>query len=102
MSRDTSLLVSDSTNASLAFPVLNMDASASSGLSCVIGESSSNTQKQSVSATLNSRGRVKCRAAQFKYEAEKSETNFTLELVQNRETIDKVQVCLFFLLGFEC
>lgn len=71
-----------------------MDAGSASGLSCVIGETS-NTQKQTVPATLNSRGRVKCKPAQFKYAEEKSEANFTLELVQNRETIDKVQVCFF-------
>jgi hypothetical protein len=88
------LLVADSTNASLTFSVLNMDSS-NSALNCVIGKTSSGP-KQTVSANLNSRGRVKCKAAQFKYDEEASESNFTLELVENRETIDKVQVITIF------
>lgn len=72
------------------FSVINMDSS-NNALTCVIGKSSGGP-KQSVSATLNSHGRVKCKAAQFKYDEEVSESNFTLELLENREAIDKVQV----------
>lgn len=86
---DSPLLVSDSTNASLSFTVLNMQSEANA-LSCVISEKGKH--KQTVPATLNSRGRVKCRPAQFKYDEEKNEANFTLELVHNKQTIDNVGV----------
>lgn len=97
MSRETILLVADSTNTSLSFSVLNMPSDSANSLSCRIGEQQQQTlgheslERQTVLA-ISRGGRVKCKEARFKYEADVKESNFTLELIQNQEVIDKVPV----------
>lgn len=96
MSLTQSLIIADSTNKSIEFPVKNMlPQSSSKNLKCLITSVGNDFKSQAVAAKFVGKERVQCDSTKYSFETDKAEQNFTLELRQDQELIDKVPLTVY-------